>query len=118
MEYLIFSGAALLLAWSLSYWDSHQTPAPARHVLVPRVVGVLAHLGAVVALGWIAGPWLGLVALFAIPLAASVIHGLLIRPRRRARWLGGRSVGRSRARAEPRAPDRHIAERAGMRALR
>jgi uncharacterized membrane protein YdcZ (DUF606 family) len=89
MEYVIFAGSALLLAWSLPYWESHQTRSSSGSRFVPRLAGVLGHLGGALALGWLAAPTVGFAAFVAIPLVASVIHGLLIGPRRRARRLRG-----------------------------
>lgn len=113
MEYVIFAGAALLLAWSLPYWGPHQAQASDSSPLAARLAGVLGHLGGALALGWLAGVMTGLAAFVAIPLLASVIHGLLIGPQRRARRLRG---GASRPpQREPTHADLRTAAGAGAR---
>lgn len=116
MEYVIFAGAALLLAWSLPYWASHEAQAPSGSLLAPRLMGILGHLGGALALGWLAGAMIGLAAFVAIPLVASVIHGLLIGPQRRARRLRAGLPSPSQLRREPTGADLRTTAGAGARA--
>jgi hypothetical protein len=116
MEYVIFAGAALLLAWSLPYWESHQAQSSSGSRFVPRLAGVLGHLGGALALGWLAAPTVGFVAFVAIPLVASVIHGLLIGPRRRARRLRGGAPRRPQKGRESTHADLRTVDGAGARA--
>ncbi|MCU0834247.1 MAG: hypothetical protein MUC77_07395 [Chromatiaceae bacterium] len=116
MEYVIFAAAALLLAWSLPYWASRRAQVPGGSGLAPRLAGVLGHLGGALALGWLDGAMTGLAAFVTIPLVASVIHGLLIDPQRRARRLRGGGPRPSQPRREPTPADLGTAAGAGARA--
>lgn len=81
MEYLIFLAATLVLAIGFPHWEpTGRVNSAAGQNRLLGLTGVVGHLGGTAAIGWLSGFAAGAIALLTIPLAASILHTLVVHP--------------------------------------